>query len=84
MIEVFKTNVRKLYDAKRLLGLIHKKFKDYKANFDLKDCDKILRVQSASGFVQPDFLVNLMREYGFEAEVLPDEVNALIQGIEPA
>jgi len=84
MVEVFKTNVRKLYDAKRLLSLIHKKFKDYKANFDLKDCDKILRVQSASGFVQPDFLVNLMREYGFEAEVLPDEVNALIQGIEPA
>ena len=76
MVEVFKTNVRKLYDAKKLLRLIHKKFKDYKANFDLKDCDKILRVQSASGFVQPDFLVNLMREYGFEAEVLPDEVNA--------
>ena len=84
MIEVFKTNVRKLYDAKRLLGLIHKKFRDYKANFDLKDCDKILRVQSINGFVQPRFLVELLREYGFDAEPLPDEVNTLIPDIERA
>jgi hypothetical protein len=50
----------------------------------LKDCDNILRVQSINGFVQPRFLVELLREYGFDAEVLPDEVNNFVPDIERA
>ena len=79
MVEVFKTNVRKLTDAKRLLVLIHERYVHYKANFDLKDCDNILRVQNNSGAIHVQRLVELMEELGFEAEVLPDEVNMLAQ-----
>ena len=78
MVEVFKTNVKEHQDADKLLRLIHENFMDYKANFDLHDCDNILRVQSNSGTVHAARLVSLLRNFGFEAEVLPDEVNVLV------
>lgn len=44
MIEVFKTDVRNERDVNLLIALIHKTFGEYRANFDLEDCDRILRV----------------------------------------
>ena len=49
MVEVFKTNVKDPHHAAMLIDCIHKSFDGYNANFDLEDCDKILRVKSASG-----------------------------------
>ena len=46
MVEVFKTTVSDSYYAKLLLTRIHARFSFYLANFDLSDCDRILRVQS--------------------------------------
>ncbi len=74
MVEVFKTNVTDLRHAHMLVEQIHNRFGDYKANFDLQDCDRILRVTCNSGYVQPSLLVNLLRDHGFHAEVLPDEL----------
>lgn len=71
MVEVFKTNVEDHQQAKILLEQIHKVFTGYKANFDLDDCDKILRVQSA-GRVQTRSLISLLKDFGSAAEVLPD------------
>jgi hypothetical protein len=73
MVEVFKTNVKDPGHAKRLIEQIHQNFSDYKANFDLEDCDNILRVQSTTGFVQSSFLIALLEEFGYTAEVLPDD-----------
>jgi hypothetical protein len=73
MVEVFKTNVIDAGHASMLVEQIHQSFIDYKANFDLEDCDKILRVKSFSGSVQPFLLINLLKELGFDAEVLPDD-----------
>jgi len=72
MIEVFKTNVKQKGHARMLLRQIHTSFIDYKANFDLDDCDNILRVKSASGMIKSSCLVDLLRHFGFHAEVLPD------------
>lgn len=74
MIEVFKTNVKNPDHANMLLGHIHQTFQNYRANFDLEDCDKILRVACSSGFIQPTCLINLLRDFGFYAEVLPDDL----------
>ncbi len=41
MIEVFKTNVRRKNDAKRLLKIFNRHFNECKINFDLSDCDKV-------------------------------------------
>lgn len=72
MIEVFKTNVQQRSQAKILIDQIHQLFTDYNANFDLDDCDKILRVQCKRGPVEPSILIELLHRFGFYAEVLPD------------
>lgn len=72
MVEVFKTNVNDPDQADFLIEEIHKTFRHYAANFDLEDCDRILRVASAA-LVHPPAVVDLLRQFGFEAEVLPDD-----------
>ena len=72
MIEVFKTNVCHPDHANMLIEQIHRTFMEYKANFDLEDCDRILRVKSATGQVQPSLLIGLLRDHGFHAEILPE------------
>ena len=72
-VEVFKTNVQEWYHANMLVAEIHKRFTGYKANFDLDDCDKILRVKAVTDMIPPAPIILLLRLYGFHAEVLPDE-----------
>ena len=60
--------------ANMLIEEIHKAFAGYKANFDLDDCDRILRVRSTMGPVESYRLIHLLKELGFKAEVLPDTV----------
>jgi len=74
MIEVFKTNVKDNHHANMLLGKIHNRFSAYTANFDLADCDNILRVKCTAGTVEPELLIDLLRQHAFHAEVLPDEI----------
>ncbi|PJJ48532.1 hypothetical protein [Hymenobacter chitinivorans] len=73
MVEVFKTNVRARRHARRLVEQIHQTFAQYRANFDLDDCDNILRVETSSDFIPAAELITLLRAAGFQAEVLPDE-----------
>jgi hypothetical protein len=73
MVEVFKTDVNDLYQANRLVEQIHKYFREYSANFDLEDCDKILRVECATGLVQASCVIALLQAFGCKAEVLPDD-----------
>ena len=72
MIEVFRTNVECREQANRLIGEIHKNFPGYKVNFDLDDCDRILRVVSENGSVAVSSLMSLVKNFGFSVEVLPD------------
>jgi len=74
IIEVFKTNVTEQQEATLLLHHIHKNFINYSANFDLEDCDNILRIKSKSGWIEPSFVIKLLNQFGFDAEVLPDEL----------
>ncbi|UZR97097.1 hypothetical protein [Chondrinema litorale] len=74
MVEVFKTNVECEEQASMLLKKIHEEFDEYKANFDLEDCDNILRVETNSGYVQVSLLISLLKNFKFNAEVLPDIV----------
>ena len=78
MVEVFKTNVEDPAHAILLVDQIHKNFTGYKANFDLQDCDNILRVEYKSGEVQSSRVVELLKDFGFEVEVLPDVLPVFI------
>lgn len=73
MVEVFKTNVSNESAARDLLTLIHQDFKHYKANFDLDDCDRILRIESKNNSVATGLIIDLLAQYGFDAEILLDE-----------
>jgi hypothetical protein len=76
MIEVFRTNVKTPDHARMLINHIHSVL-NYDANFDLQDCDRILRVRSASGPVKAYRLIRIFRELGFHAEVLDDNPPSL-------
>ena len=72
--EVFKTNVNEPFHAELLIKLIHRIFNDYNACFDLEDCDKVLRVES-SKTIEKNSLMNLIQTYGFEIEILSDNIS---------
>jgi tRNA G26 N,N-dimethylase Trm1 len=68
MIEVFKTNVVKPSQAKTILKILQENFNDFKVNFDLADCDKVLRVQGKS--ISPEEIIKLVNANGYQCEIL--------------
>ena len=68
MVEVFKTNVRKTQEAKRIIGLLQENFPDGRINFDLDDCDKVLRIDSQR--IIPADVINALTSNGFICEEL--------------
>jgi hypothetical protein len=72
MVEVFSTNVADPEQAKHLVKTIQKTFQGYRANFDLADCDRILRIQGPNGSIQTEALLLMLKGMGVEAAVLPD------------
>ncbi len=74
MIEVFKTNVAHDDEALILLEQMRTTFPGYKINFDLDDCDRILRIESPFERIDPSLWIELLRSNGFDGETLPDEI----------
>jgi len=72
MVEVFITDVKDQREAQMLLEQLHAAFTGYEANFDLEDCDRILRVLSITGCVESRPIIGLLKELGCHAQVLPD------------
>lgn len=72
MVEVFKTNISDKHWAATTLNDLQRKFQHYKANFDLEDCDRILRVESKNGDLKVMELLKFLKERDVKAEVLPD------------
>lgn len=68
MVEVFKTNVQKRTQSKMLLCILSKAFPSFKINFDLSDCDKVLRVEGEN--MEISRIMILVKENGFKCEIL--------------
>lgn len=68
MVEIFKTDVWDQWDAERLIMVLNEHFPDYKINFDLDDCDKILRIEGEN--LLCDRIKMIVNEKGFLCEVL--------------
>jgi len=68
MVEVFKTNVEQSQMAEQLISTLRIRFPFSKINFDLEDCDKILRIEGNQICIQT--IIELMKGRGFECEVL--------------
>lgn len=67
-VEVFKTNVTCPETARQLVSELLSFYPDARINFDLEDCDKILRVQSPE--VSISGIIQFLSQQGFLCEVL--------------
>ena len=67
MVEVFKTNVQEDSTASLVEQLLEH-FPQSKINFDLEDCDKILRVEGSN--VIPGKVIDILMMQGYLCSVL--------------
>jgi len=70
MIYVFKTSVKSKKDVKSLTAHLNEYLTDGTWNFDLDDCDKILRIDSSLNIA--DKATQILRNNGFDCEELTD------------
>lgn len=71
MVEVFKTNVHNPDAAKQIIKNLAKLSSRYKANFDLEDCDKILRLEARHiAPIDIDRVISTVKNANFEIEVM--------------
>jgi len=68
MVEVFKTNISDKKTATRIAEQLYELFQKCKINFDLDDCDKILRIESRQ--VNPKRVKKILQRKGYLCEVL--------------
>jgi hypothetical protein len=68
MVEIFKTNIEDNSIAENLIRDLNSHFPHSKINFDLDDCDKILRIESE--IVIPEAVAEIVTCKGFICEVL--------------
>ena len=74
-VEVFRTNVADPERAKWLVAQIERNFTNCRVNFDLDDCDRILRVVLDEN-IPSDLLIDLLKNIGCIAEALPDTIES--------
>lgn len=67
MVEVFKTNVTDHHSAMLLTTILLNRFPGCLVNFDLDDCDRILRVE---GQVASESVIMTLQDEGYFCAIL--------------
>lgn len=68
VVEVFKTNVNKVETSEQLIRQVLDRFPQSQVNFDMEDCDRILRVEA--DMVMPEKIIEILASNGYLCEVL--------------
>ena len=68
MVEIFKTNVQHPKQAVMLLAALSQEFPLFKINFDLDDCDRILRVEGEN--IAHEEIIELITLNGCQCNIL--------------
>jgi len=68
MIEVFKTDVQSVKQSKPLIRKLKSDIPCVCVNFDLEDCDKVLRVEGDDFSVEA--IIKLLNKNGHHCEIL--------------
>lgn len=68
MVEVFKTSVKCPVEAAILVKKLSQQLPACKINFDLSDCDNILRIEGED--IELPAIVTIMQDDNYECEVL--------------
>ena len=69
-VEIFKTTVEKPSEAGLIVEKLQQRFPYYRINFDLADCDRILRVEAKLGRVDVETIRDMVRACNHEIELL--------------
>ena len=72
MIEVFKTSIENSRQANVLKELLLMANPTLEINFDLDDCDRILRIKNIEKVVDISSVLKILNETGIYVEVLAD------------
>lgn len=67
-VEVFKTNVNKIETSEQLIQQVLNHYPHSRVNFDMEDCDRILRVEA--NMVVPEKIIEIVTANGYLCEVL--------------
>jgi len=65
VVEIFKTNVEQTCQAADIVRQLTQLFPHCRINFDLEDCDRILRIESQNGFINSQQIIKLMMGHGY-------------------
>ncbi|WP_456311949.1 hypothetical protein [Pseudomonas shirazensis] len=68
MIEVFKTNVEEIEQSKMIVVKLLEHYPNSHINFDLEDCDRILRIHALS--ISNHKIIELLNSFGYQCEAL--------------
>lgn len=68
MVEVFKTNVQEVAFANQIVEQLLEHFPSYTVNFDLEDCDKILRIEGES--IDTELICKLLEQANVKCCIL--------------
>ncbi|MEN5234098.1 hypothetical protein [Sphingobacterium faecium] len=68
MVQIFKTNVTNKKEAELLSVILSKENPDYKINFDLDDCDNILRIENV--IIANNSIIICLEKLGYTCEAL--------------
>jgi hypothetical protein len=72
MVEIFRTNVNNRRLADRVLKTLRANLPAYRFNFDLDDCDRILRAQSEGAAIETTSVIRIVRDHCIEITVFED------------
>jgi hypothetical protein len=68
IVEVFTTNVALKEDADQMLAILRMVYPEHRINFDLEDCDKILRISGEE--IDPSTIIHILSDHGFYCDNL--------------
>jgi hypothetical protein len=68
MVEVIKTNVEMTEYSEMFIDQLIGHIPNGEINFDLEDCDRILRIEAES--VSNQLIIEILHQNGYRAEVL--------------
>jgi hypothetical protein len=68
MVEVFKTSVQDKMESCVVIEKLQELFPNYTINFDLEDCDRILRVEHT--LIENEKIIALLNSQGYDCETL--------------
>ena len=70
LVEIFKTNIQKKEEAVLILEKLNRCFPGCVINFDLEDCDKVLRIEGHQ--FSPGEIIEILSENNYQCEILKE------------